>query len=181
MTSMLCATVVQVALALTGADSAPATTEVAATEAETYTEAHRQTIETGKPLVVMVSTDWCPPCQVMKKSVLPRVRERGLLRKVVFAMVNPDRDAKLAEELTGGGPIPQLVMFRKTSEGWKRQKLIGGQTVETVEKFISDGLAMDEVEKKSASSDSEDNSPDTDRTIVYPIDALESEETTLDC
>jgi thioredoxin-like negative regulator of GroEL len=181
MTSMLCVTVVQVALALTGAETAAVKTEAVSADAESYAEAHRQTVETGKPLVVMVSTDWCPPCQVMKKTVLPRVRERGVLRKVVFAMVNPDRDAKLAQELTGGGPIPQLVMFRKTAEGWKRQKLIGGQSVESVEKFINDGLAMDEEEKKAAADADEKNSNDSDQATVYPVDVMETEEAALEC
>ena len=99
-------------------------------------------------MVVMVSTDWCPPCQVMKKTILPRVRERGLLRKVAFAVVNPDRDGDLAEKLTGGGPIPQLVMFRKTADGWMRRKLVGGQSVETVEQFIKEGLSQDEQERQ---------------------------------
>jgi len=142
MTTMLCATVVQIALLLTGAE---ATTP----DSETYTEAHRATVETGKPMVVMVSTDWCAPCQVMKKTILPRVRERGLLRKVAFAMVNPDRDGKLAQEITGGGPVPQLVMFRKSGNGWVRKKLIGSQSEEEVEKFINEGLAADESEKKA--------------------------------
>jgi thioredoxin-like negative regulator of GroEL len=115
---------------------------------ETYAAAHRTTVKTGKPMVVMVSTDWCPPCQVMKKKILPRVRQRGLLRRVAFAMVNPDRDGELAEQITGGGPIPQLVMFRKTPRGWLRSKLVGGQTVEAVEQFINDGLASDAADKK---------------------------------
>jgi len=142
-TTMLCATVMQAALLLTGAGATPAA-------AETYAAARRATVETGKPMVIMVSTDWCPPCQVMKKKILPRVREHGLLRKVAFAMVNPDRDSELANQITGGGPIPQLVMFRKTPKGWVRKKLIGGQSVETVEEFINDGLAMNRAEKKAA-------------------------------
>jgi thioredoxin-like negative regulator of GroEL len=181
MTSMLCATVVQVALALTGADAAAAANETAAANNESYTEARRKTVETGKPLVVMVSTDWCPPCQVMKKSILPRVREGGLLKKVIFAMVNPDRDAKLAEELTGGGPIPQLVMFRKTADGWKRQKLVGGQSVENVEKFINEGLSMDEVEKKTESHEGENKSSDADHAALHSADGIDGEESALDC
>ena len=71
---MLCAIVVHATLILTGADASAAS-------GETYAEARRLTERTGKPMVVMVSTDWCPPCQVMKKTILPRVRQRGLLRK----------------------------------------------------------------------------------------------------
>ena len=116
---------------------------------DTYAEAHRVTEETGKPMVVMVGTDWCSPCQMMKKTILPRVREHGLLRRVAFAVVNPDRDGELADQITGGGPIPQLVMFRKTAKGWVRKKLVGGQSVETVEEFINEGLASDAADKKA--------------------------------
>jgi thioredoxin-like negative regulator of GroEL len=112
-----------------------------AADGDTYAAAHQTTMETGKPMVVMVSTEWCAPCQMMKRTVIPEVRQRGLLRKVAFAIVNPDRDRELAERLTGGGPVPQLVMYRKTATGWKRRKLIGGQSVETVEQFINEGVA----------------------------------------
>jgi thioredoxin-like negative regulator of GroEL len=146
MTTMLCAALVQSALVLSAADAKPV-------GAETYAEAHRATMKSGKPMVVMVSTDWCVPCQTMKKRILPRVRERGLFRRVSFAMVNPDKDAELAEQITGGGPVPQLVMYRKTPNGWMRRKLIGGQSVEDVEKFIKEGLAADEADKKDAAKD----------------------------
>ena len=95
-------------------------------------------------MVVMVSTEWCAPCQIMKKTMIPQVRQAGPVAKVAFAMVNPDRDRELAEKLIGGGPIPQLVMYRKTADGWTRQVLVGGQTVEAVEQFIKDGVATNE-------------------------------------
>lgn len=141
MTPVLCAAVLHSALILAGTDTAGA---------ETYAEAHRSTIETGKPLVVMIGADWCRPCQTMKKTVLPRLRKRGFFKKIAFALVNPDRDGKLAEKLTGGGPVPQLVMFRKTSKGWMRRKLVGGQSEEAVERFINEGLAADQAEKNAA-------------------------------
>jgi thioredoxin-like negative regulator of GroEL len=160
MTSLLCVTLVQAAILATGADAASVVDE-------TYAEARRTTTETGKPMVVMVSTDWCPPCQTMKKTILPRVRERGLLKKVAFAIVNPDRDRDLAEKLTGGGPIPQLVMFRKKGDGWVRKKLVGGQDVETVEQFIAEGLAQDEADKKSSTEVDDQNAPQSDPTTVH--------------
>jgi thioredoxin-like negative regulator of GroEL len=149
-TTMLCAAVMQAALLLTGADSNAAAEPVEKPlETPTYAEAHRVTEKTGKPIVVMVGTDWCSPCQTMKQTILPRVREHGLFRQVAFAVVNPDREGELASEITGGGPIPQLVMFRRTRRGWVRKKLVGGQSVETVEEFINDGLASDAAEKKA--------------------------------
>jgi len=110
---------------------------------ETYAEAHRAAVDSGKPMLIMVSTEWCVPCQRMKKTVLPEVRRRGLFRKIAFAIVNPDREGPLAKKLTGGGPVPQLLMFRRTPEGWMRRKLVGGQDVATVEKFIEQGILVD--------------------------------------
>jgi thioredoxin-like negative regulator of GroEL len=127
---------------------------------ETYSAAHQDTVKTGKPMVVMVSTDWCAPCQVMKRTIMPRVRAHGFLRRVAFARVNPDQETELASQLIGGGPIPQLVMFRKTKRGWVRTSLVGGQSVETVEQFIQEGLAEDKFEKKTEKKTSaEDKSP----------------------
>jgi len=100
-------------------------------------------------MVVLVSADWCPACVAMKKQVIPQVTKRGLLKKVVYAVVNLDRERVLGRQLTGGGPIPQLIMFRKTTGGWKRRKLIGGQGVGTVENFIGEGIKLDESTKKS--------------------------------
>jgi thiol-disulfide isomerase/thioredoxin len=157
MVSILLATIVQTAIMATGVEAAP-------DGVETYANAHRMTTETGKPMVVMVSTDWCAPCQMMKKTVLPRVREHGLLKKVAFALVNPDHDRDLAKKLTGGGPIPQLVMFRRKGDGWVRQKLVGGQSVESVEKFIKEGLAEDKADRKKSSPSSGKDAPPSDRT-----------------
>jgi len=123
-----------------------------ATGGESYSEAFGATTETGKPMVVMVGTDWCGPCRQMKQHVLPQLRQRGLLKRVAFAVVNADRDGILARRLTGGGPVPQLVMYRKTSTGWNRRKLVGGQSVDTVEKFINEGLALDAKAKAAPTS-----------------------------
>jgi thioredoxin-like negative regulator of GroEL len=142
MTTLMFAAVLQVSIAGAGA--------------ENYADAHRETTETGKPLVVMVSTEWCVPCQQMKKTILPQIRKHGLFSKVCFAQVNPDQDQELAQKLTGGGPVPQLVMFRQTRQGWMRRKLIGAQSVETVEKFINEGIASND-ESKNGKADSTDD------------------------
>ncbi len=115
---------------------------------EDYADAHRALTETGKPMVVMVGADWCPACVAMKRNVIPQLRSRKVFRKVAFAIVNFDRNRELATELTGGGPIPQLVMYRKSAEGWKRQKLVGGQSVETIESFLSEGVKQSEADNK---------------------------------
>jgi thioredoxin-like negative regulator of GroEL len=123
-------------------------TAVLAVGAENYTDAHRETSETGKPMVVMVGADWCGPCQNLKNNILPEVRRHGLLARVAFAVVNVDREPHLTQPLTDGGPIPQLVMYRKTGDGWKRRKLVGARSVSEVEQFINEGLALDAESKQ---------------------------------
>ena len=34
-----------------------------ANDGETYADAHQAAMKTGKPMLVMVSTEWCPACQ----------------------------------------------------------------------------------------------------------------------
>ncbi len=116
-------------------------------DAESYAAAYRAIAESGRPMVVLVGADWCPPCQAMRRYVLPELRKRRWFGKIAFARVNSDEEAALARRLTGGGPIPQLVMFRKTGDGWTRRKLIGRHGVETVERFIEQGIALDEAGK----------------------------------
>ena len=153
MTSLTFATLLQAALT--------------ATDADNYADAHRQA-ENGKPMVVLVGAPWCAPCQQMKKTVIPQIRNRGLLQKVAFAFVNADRDRQLARKLTGGGAIPQLVMFRKTSNGWKRRKLVGGQSVDTVEEFINQGVAMNEEAEKPGAKEEQGPPPKKENAAREP-------------
>lgn len=159
MTSLTLATVLQLSLS-------------AAAAADSYADAHRVTTETGKPMVVMVSTEWCPPCQRMKKTVIPEVRKLAIFKEVSFAVVNPDDDGSLANSLTGGGPVPQLVMFRLTPDGWRRRKLVGAQSLGTVKLFLEKGVAATKQDSKASLAD-EDSSTETAAKVV-PVSARQS-------
>jgi thioredoxin-like negative regulator of GroEL len=110
------------------------------TGAPTYAEAHKLTADTGRPLVVFVGADWCPACQVMKTTTLPQLQQRGGLSRVSFAVVNTDRDSQLAQQLMEPGVIPQLIMYRKTPEGWQRDALVGSRSSQEIQSFIQRGL-----------------------------------------
>ncbi len=106
-----------------------------------YADARQESLDTGKPLLVLVSTDWCPPCQVMKRRTMPKVQEDGALVGLVYTKVNPDHEEELSKTLIGSGPIPELLLFRKVGEKngkalWTRDVLVGGQSAEAVESFV---------------------------------------------
>jgi thioredoxin-like negative regulator of GroEL len=105
-----------------------------------YAEAHREMSQTGRPLVVLVGADWCPGCNVMKSSSMPEVRRQGGLNGVAFATVNTDHERDLAQQLMGGGAIPQLIMYSPTSEGWNRRVLVGAQSPSAIQQFINQGV-----------------------------------------
>jgi thioredoxin-like negative regulator of GroEL len=113
---------------------------IIATGSHSYAEAHRTTTETGRPLVVLVGADWCPACQVMKNSTMPTVAQGGVLNKVSFAVVNTDQESTIAQQIMTPGVIPQLVMYRKTIDGWKRDALVGAHSSQEIEAFLLGGL-----------------------------------------
>lgn len=102
-----------------------------------YADAYKASQESGKPLVVLVGADWCPACQRMKSAVIPQLRKEGGLDQVEFAIVNTDRDRELAHKLMSGGSIPQIVLFRKTADGWKRDQITGGTSVAGMKSFLA--------------------------------------------
>lgn len=112
--------------------------------ANTYADAHKVHSETGRPMVILVGAEWCPACVQMKNSVIPQVARRGVLQKVAYATVNTDHQRSLAQKLMKGGSIPQLIMYRRTNNGWKRHMLVGKHSPERIEAFINQGLVADE-------------------------------------
>ena len=138
MTSLTFAVVLQASVVAAGADS--------------YAEAHRRGVQTGVPLVVLVGAEWCPACKVLENTVIPQVREHGYLRCVAFAMVDYDREREISQRLVGDGPLPQMLMYRKTAEGWKVRKLVGSQPVHAVEWFIYQGVTADDQAKQAAAT-----------------------------
>lgn len=121
------------------------------TGANTYADAHRQHVDTGRPMVLLVGAEWCPACVQMKNNIMPRVARRGGLEKVAYAQVNTDRDGRVAKAVMNGGTIPQLIMFRKTPTGWKRHMLVGAHSPEKIEAFIQRGLDLDKADALAAS------------------------------
>lgn len=113
---------------------------VLAAEPLSYDEAYKEA-ESGKPLVMLIGADWCPACQTMKNSSLPKVEQDGVLQEVAFTVVNTDTQREIAKEAMEGGSIPQLVMYHKTETGWQRQRLNGPQSPSAIVSFLRRGIA----------------------------------------
>lgn len=63
----------------------------------------------GKPLIVVFSAVWCPPCQAMKKTVYPSKEVTPLHDKFVWAYLDTDVEANAAAaEKYGVSGIPHI-------------------------------------------------------------------------
>lgn len=111
-------------------------------EGQSYAEAYKQAQTNGQPLVVLVGTEWCQGCKVMKQGVIPNLFRRGKLRDVQFSTVNADDHPTLARRLLRGESIPQLIVFTKTPDGWRREQLIGQKDEKEVETVIERAIAV---------------------------------------
>lgn len=123
MSSMMFAAVLQAALVSAGGHP--------------YVEAHREHVETGRPLLILVGTDWCPACRTMKQVTIPQALRQGVLQGVAFAQVNADQEPELARKLMRGGSIPQLIVYHKSGNSWQRRELIGAQDIGAIQQLIT--------------------------------------------
>lgn len=101
-----------------------------------YSAAYQKSLDSGRPLVVLLGADWCPACLTMKNSILPQVTQQGALKDVEFTYVDIDRQSKLAELLARARSIPQLIRFERRPSGWVSGMLLGAQSPEKVTLFV---------------------------------------------
>jgi thioredoxin-like negative regulator of GroEL len=115
-----------------------------------YKRAYTRSLESGKPLLVLLGANWCPGCVQMKNTILPKVAKAGGMKLVEFAYVDYDKEPEVASKLAKGGAIPQLIRLDRTKGGWKSRVLVGAKSPTEVEKFINAGLVSPEKAKRTA-------------------------------
>ena len=93
-----------------------------------YETALAESQHASKPLVVLIGAPWCASCQVMKRETIQPMMESGKLEHVVVTYVDKDERPELAHQLMKGETLPQIVVFAKQPEGWKRFSLTGMQS-----------------------------------------------------
>lgn len=106
-----------------------------------YKDAYQRAARERLPLVVFVGAKWCPACRKMEQSVIPNLPKSLILQKAVFARLDYDQDTKLAQAVTGGGALPQVVIFPPQGSNGKLRRVVGAQPVEKLFQFLRDGLS----------------------------------------
>ncbi len=101
-----------------------------------YGDAYRTHAATGRPMLVLVTADWCPACVTMKHGALKNLASNGKFKDVEYCIVDRDREGPLAFRLMQGTRIPQLILFEKSETGWKRMQLTGLQSETSIQSFV---------------------------------------------
>ncbi|MGB1930608.1 MAG: thioredoxin family protein [Mariniblastus sp.] len=101
-----------------------------------YATAYKNAQSGDKPLLVLVTAKWCPPCQAMKKNTIPELLKKSAFEGYHYTNVDLDKDSKVARQLIGSRGVPQLILFEKKSGKWTRKFLSGYNSVASVEKFV---------------------------------------------
>jgi len=112
-------------------------------ETQNYAEAYRKSQVEGKPLMVIVSAQWCPACHTLKDTTMKDLETSGQLNSVNVAIVDRDAEPDLAKQLMREQKIPQIIMFSKSDSGrWERSQLIGYQPTGPVRSLIRSAVSM---------------------------------------
>ncbi len=107
-----------------------------------YKVAYEKAQAGNKPLLVLVTAEWCPPCQIMKTTTIPNLLAKDAFKDTYFATVDLDRQSALARKLIGSRGVPQLILFEKSDGKWLRRYLRGVQTEESVQAFLEKSPAI---------------------------------------
>jgi len=107
-----------------------------------YKTAYKRAQAGDKPLLILITAQWCPPCQVMKKTTIPQLMQKAAFKDFHYSTVDLDKEPTLGRQLIGDRGVPQLIMFEKRDDKWVRRYLRGIQTPQTVEAFVAQASTL---------------------------------------
>lgn len=94
----------------------------------TFNEAKQEAAKNDKPILVIVTGNSCAPCEILKNRVIEPMSNNNEFGSVNIASVNidTDPDVVIVNELLNGRRIkPQVILFYKTNNKWRRATIIG--------------------------------------------------------
>lgn len=96
--------------------------------------------KSGKPVILVFSAAWCPPCQTMKRDVYPSAEVKAFHDKFVWAYIDIDdpRNESAATKY-GVNSIPHIEFL--SAEGKEISKQIGGTSSKDFAKTLQNVLA----------------------------------------
>lgn len=108
-----------------------------------YEQAFKMAQKGDKPLLVLITSKFCPPCQRMKQTTLPELKASNDLKDCYLANVSADTERDLTNQLLSTMPVekrgyPQLIIFEKKKDGkWYRRYHGGFMTANHVREFVA--------------------------------------------
>lgn len=102
-----------------------------------YATAYRRAQSGTKPLLVLVTAEWCAPCQMLKRTTLHEMLAQHGFKEFHFAMVDVDREPEIAAKLTENRPVPQFIVFERSGNTWNRRYSIGYHSRDDLQAFLA--------------------------------------------
>ena len=89
---------------------------------KSYRSALSDAKKTGKPVVLVFSASWCPPCQTMKKEVYPSAAVKEYHDKFIWAYLDvDDNDNEKASKEFGVSGIPHVQFLDASGKSVDKQ------------------------------------------------------------
>lgn len=80
-----------------------------------FKDAQLQSHQTGKPILLDFSADWCGPCQEMRRATWSDANVAGALHEYIPVQINIDSNPQLASQFEVRG-IPHLVVLNRRGD-----------------------------------------------------------------
>ena len=122
-----------------------------------YKTAYSKAEKGEKPMLVLVTASWCPPCQRMKQLTFPQLLAKNDLKDCFLANVDVDKQPKIAKQLLDALPpekkgFPQLLIFEKREGTWYRRYHGGFMTANHVREFVAKSELLRNAKKNNIRS-----------------------------